>query len=272
MFSNKSVRIEYKERIELFSLGRIILLLGQYVTWSVFLDAITLDRDFGKFELSISFASNPKRMNSTIHAIPKNPKDLELRSLAFTHPNQIFNLNDVVGCVSWWNRWHLKIGIYDLRLICRAAMCIQIRYNNCLQLFVSATWYEVNDFLKEVTSIRDSSNPKSDNWSNEWLFHTLTSWTVKLMTRWLLRLSTFTSKLIIWPGVYPPTGVRTTIFKGPDEQQHSKQQYKNVRSFLAVAGPFHFQNITKSHWSVLSNWLNQNKLPSARGTHSNRRP
>lgn len=71
-------------------------------------------------------------------------------------------------------------------------------------------------------------------------FFTLINWTVKSETGWSLWLSTLTSKLIIWPGVYPPTGERATIFIGSDEQQHSKQQRENVLSFSAMAGSCKF--------------------------------
>lgn len=77
------------------------------------------------------------------------------RALAITHSNQVFNLNNVVGGVSWWNRWHFKIGMNDLRLICLAATCIHFRYNNCFQLFVMTA--KVTDFLKEVNIDPNSS-------------------------------------------------------------------------------------------------------------------
>lgn len=46
--------------------------------------------------------------------------------------------------------------------------------------------------------------------------------------------------------MYPPTGVRAIIFKGPDEQQHSKQQYRNVLSVSAMAGSYNCLNIARN--------------------------
>lgn len=77
------------------------------------------------------------------------------RALAITHSNQVFNLNNVVGGVSWWNRWHFKIGMNDIRLIYLAATCMHFRYNNCFQLFVMTA--KVTDFLKEVNIYPNSS-------------------------------------------------------------------------------------------------------------------
>lgn len=79
------------------------------------------------------------------------------------------------------------------------------------------------------------------------------------------------SKLTVWPGEYPPTGVRANISTGSDEQQQSGKHGQNVWMCWTSRGCYSFNSENNFFWWVILYELSEkaNKLQEKQDQNSN---
>lgn len=175
----------------------------------------------------------------------RNPLWISMNSSfeMLTYPKIVRDFDDSARRkIGRWNVWHLKIDANNFIRIGTTAMSFFSRnetfFSPCLIRTeqCDSIWFSrILNFLvqkSEAIFIKCCSF----HWSSQSSLLTFFNCTLISEIEWELLLFAWISKLIIWPGKYPPTGAVTVIRIGCDKQQQRIPPKKNVWFFSITTG------------------------------------